>query len=152
MGILTDIHHKLLKGVSRLIYSEYKSLSNTLDANELENYFREFLIDYAEKPKNLEALKGLYELAYRQWDTYEVLEEALAEKIADYIISAINFDSYEKMDIILSIVENLSLKTVFDYIMSQYDYVKSQSVKNLIDEAYDEYSDKISDPFGVDDF
>ena len=135
-----------------MIYSEYKSLSNTLDANELENYFREFLIDYAEKPKNLEALKGLYELAYRQWDTYEVLEEALAEKIADYIISAINFDSYEKMDIILSIVENLSLKTVFDYIMSQYNYVKSQSVKNLIDEAYDEYSDKISDPFGVDDF
>ena len=56
------------------------------------------------------------------------------------------------MDIILSIVENLSLKTVFDYIMSQYNYVKSQSVKNLIDEAYDEYSDKISDPFGVDDF
>ena len=132
-------------------YSNYKSLSNSLESEALEPYFREFLSIYRDKPKTKKALSELYELAYRQWDTYEALNEEVAQALSEYLISAINFNSYEIMDTIISIVEKLSLKRVFDYILQQKRVVKNKSVLTLIEEA-EEYGSRIEDPFDVDDF
>lgn len=125
----------------------FEGISDTLDANELAGYFRQFFEIYEGKPKNINALKDLYELAYRQWDTYEPLNDELSQKTANYLISAIQFNSYDIMDTILSIVENLSLKSVFEYIINNKENIHNPSVQFLVDEAENDYADTIDDPF-----
>lgn len=125
----------------------FKGLSDTLEAKELEKYFERFLEIYGNKPNTKAALSDLYELAYRQWDTYEPLSEALSEKLTAYLMSSIRFDSFEMMDLTLSIVENLSLKSVFDYIVSKKDDIQNSSVRALVQEAENDYASIIGDPF-----
>lgn len=129
------------------MYTDFKSLPDSLEADELEVYFRQFLSFYARKPKNLEALHELYELAYRQWDTYENLDPEIERQLEDYLMAAINFKSYDVTDIIISIVENLTMKRVFDYIVRSKQYVTSSSIRKLIIEAEEEYADSIDNPY-----
>ena len=125
----------------------FDGLSDSLDAQELESYFRRFFEIYENKPKNMSALKELYELAYRQWDTYEPVSSYIVEKAENYLMSAIQINSYDIMDIILSITENLSLTHIFGYIISKKDDIHNPSVKILVEEAENDYSDTISNPF-----
>ena len=125
----------------------FGGLSDTLESKELAGYFRQFFEIYGGKPKNMTALKDLYELAYRQWDTYEPLEDEMSDKVSDYLMSAIQLNSYDIMDTVLSIVENLSLKNVFEYIIEKKDYITNPSVRTLVDEAENDYSDTIGNPF-----
>ena len=125
----------------------FGGLSDTLESKELAGYFRQFFEIYGGKPKNMTALKDLYELAYRQWDTYEPLEDEMSNKVSDYLMSAIQLNSYDVMDTVLSIVENLSLKNVFEYIIEKKDYITNPSVRTLVDEAENDYSDTIGNPF-----
>ncbi len=132
---------------------DYKNLPDSLEAEELEIYFNEFLRNYADKPKDIDALNQLYELAYRQWDTYENIAPELADRLENYIMSAINFDSYDITDIVISIVENLSLKNVFNYITDSKEGIVNPSIRKLIDEAEEEYADSIDDPYSdIDDW
>ena len=126
---------------------DFLTLPESLEAKELEEYFNLFLDEYEGKPKNLYALKQLYELAYRQWDTYEKLDEELEEKIEKYIMGAMNLSSYDITDIIISIVENLSLKNVFHYIIDCKDSIASPSIKKLIKDAKKVYYDYIDNPY-----
>ncbi len=135
------------KAVKKL-YTDYKTLPDFLKPTDLEGYFNEFLNQYSNKPRSLKALKQLYELSYRQWDTYEVLAPEISQKINEYIVSSVNLNSYDIMDTIISIVENLFLKDAFDYIISKKDSVASSSVRRLISEAQEEYSESISNPYG----
>ena len=125
----------------------FGGLSDTLEAKELAGYFRQFFEIYGGKPKNMTALKDLYELEYRQWDTYEPLEDEMSNKVSDYLMSAIQLNSYDVMDTVLSIVENLSLKNVFEYIIEKKDYITNPSVRTLVDEAENDYWDTIGNPF-----
>ena len=126
----------------------FGGLSDTLESKELAGYFRQFFKIYGGKPKNIIALKDLYELAYRQWDTYEPLEDEMSNQVSDYLLSAIQLNSYDIMDTVLSIVENLSLKNVFEYIVERKDDINNPSVRLLVDEAENDYSDTIGNPFG----
>ncbi len=130
---------------------DFKTLPNTMEADELEKYFDVFIDHYKGTPATQRSLQNLYELAYRQWDTYEMISERVSEKISNYLIKAINqfLGFYNMMDTIISIVENLSLKNVFDYIVSKLPAVKNQSVAHLITEANEDYGDIIGNPFGV---
>ena len=125
----------------------FGGLSDTLESKELAGYFRQFFEIYGGKPKNIIALKDLYELAYRQWDTYEPLEDEMSNQVSDYLLSAIQLNSYDIMDTVLSIVENLSLKNVFEYIIEKKDYITNPSVRTLVDEAENDYWDTIGNPF-----
>ena len=127
---------------------DFGGLSDTLESKELAGYFRQFFEIYGGKPKNIIALKDLYELAYRQWDTYEPLEDEMSNQVSDYLLSAIQLNSYDIMDTVLSIVENLSLKNVFEYIVERKDDINNPSVRLLVDEAENDYSDTIGNPFG----
>lgn len=132
---------------------DYKSLPDSLEVDELAVYFNEFIEEFSDKPKTLEALKQLYELAYRQWDTYENLEPEIEKKLEDYLMAAMNFKSYDVMDTIISIVENLTMKAVFDHIIGSKESVTVPSIRALIDEAEEEYSDSIANPYGdIDDW
>ena len=53
------------------------------------------------------------------------------------------------MDVILSIIENLSLKEVFQYIVSEKDNIRNISVRELVEEAENDYADIIGDPFSA---
>lgn len=127
----------------------FEELSDTISSDELKEYFKEFLKIYKNKPNHPSALKDLYELAYRQWDTYEPVSEEIAQQISEYLFSSIKFNSYDVMDTILSIVENLSLKDVFFYIVNNKEQAVNPSVRSLIDEAENDYSDIIDNPFGL---
>ena len=129
------------------MYTDYKTLSDSLGADDLEGYFNDFLEQYSNKTKSLKALRQLYELSYRQWNTYEVLAPEISKKISEYIMSSINFKSYDIMDTIISIVENLFLEDVFEFIVSKKDIVTLESVRELISEAEDEYSEAIHNPY-----
>ena len=126
---------------------DFVTLPESLEVEELEEYFNIFLDEYEGKPKNLDALKQLYELAYSQWDTYEKLKDDIAVRIEKYIMDAMNLTSYDITDIIISIVENLSLKTIFHYLIDSKDSISSPSIKRLITEAEEEYSDTIDNPY-----
>ena len=117
-------------------------------SEELAGYFREFLEVYADAPKKLTVLGELYELAYRQWDTYEKLDPSIEESLEQYLMQAMDFRSFEITDKILSIVENLSLKQSFEYIISQKDENILPAVRELIEEAEEEYGDSIENPYG----
>ncbi len=128
---------------------DLKGLSDTLDAKELEPYFRQFLDTYAPKARNKTALQELYELAYRQWDTYEPLASSLAGELTEYLLASVNLHSAEQTELLLSIVENLSLKPVFDYLIRQKDRVQNPAVRSLLEEAENDYSDTIGNPFDL---
>ena len=133
--------------------NDFRSLPESMESEDLAEYFVKFLEEYSEKPKNMVALKQLYELAYRQWDTYENIAPELADRLENYIMSAINFDSYDITDIVISIVENLSLKNVFNYITDSKEGIVNPSIRKLIDEAEEEYADSIDDPYSdIDDW
>lgn len=132
--------------------SDYKSLPSAMESSELKKYFEEFLLIYSDKKRDKKALDQLYELAYRQWDTYEALDEDIEEKLCDYVISAVDITSYNIMDTVMSIIENLSLKKPFDFVMDQRGRVNAPAVLRLLDAAYEEYHDIIGNPFGALDF
>ena len=130
------------------MYTDFSSLPDSLEAEELENYFREFLKVYSDKPKNLAALKELYELAYRQWDTYENLSPEIEKPLEEYVMAAINFKSYDVTDVIISIVENLTMKNVFEFIINSKSEVTVPSIRGLIEDAEEEYAETIHNPYG----
>src|SRR5574344_1930421 len=127
--------------------SDFKDLPESLEKNELEPYFNEFLNTYSSKSLDIEALQELYELAYRQWDTYEMLDKNISERIEEYIINSINFESFEMMDIIISITENLTLKNLYTFIINHNDNVRNVNVKRLLNEMQDEYGENLKDPY-----
>ena len=88
----------------------FEGIAETLEASELELNFKKFFDIYGDKPKNITALRDLYELAYRQWDTFEPVSDEIYKKLTEYLMAALRLNSYEIMDVILSIIENLSLK------------------------------------------
>ena len=131
--------------------TDFRSLPDSMEADELEEYFNCFLSEHGKKSGNLNDLKQLYELAYRQWNTYEPLNGDIAEKVEAYLMSSINLKSYDVTDVILSIVENLSLKNVFHYITDSKSSVSSSAILRLINEAEEEYADSIDNPYSDDD-
>lgn len=130
---------------------DFKSLPESMESDELEVYFRQFLDHYESRPCTLEALRQLYEIAYRQWDTYEALDSEIEKRVSDYVLGACDFTSYDITDVVISIVENLTLRDVFRYMTDNLDHVQNPAVRGLIEEAKDEYGDIIDDPFSLDD-
>ena len=128
---------------------DFASLPESLESEELEGYFKEFLDMYGNERVDLFTLKQLYELAYRQWDTYEFLDEELKSRLDDYVMGGLNFADYDLMDVTLSVVENLSLKSSFRYIVDNKDKAKTPQIRRLIEEAEEEYSDTIDNPFDL---
>ena len=126
---------------------DFSDLPESVDANELAGYFRNFIELYGKDDCDLFSLNQLQELAYRQWDTYESLDPEIAAELNKYIIGGIDFNDYKIMDVALSIVENLSLRDAFRYITDNKDKTFDPRVTKLIEDAEEEYSDTIDNPF-----
>ena len=127
---------------------KFSNLPDYMTIDELKTNFEKFLKYYDNYYYNIEeCLEDLYELADRQWHTYELLSVSLKAKIEEYLYKIIDLDSYPIMDWILVIIPILGLENVFFTILKRKKYIKNIEVVKLIEEAEEEYGDTVSDPY-----
>lgn len=127
---------------------KFSNLPDYMTIDELKTNFEEFLKYYDNYYYNIEeGLEDLYELADRQWHTYELLSDSLKEKIEEYLYKIIDLDSYPIIDWILVIIPRLGLENVFFTILKRKKYIKNIEVLKLIEEAEEEYGDTVSNPY-----
>lgn len=87
------------------------------------------------------------ELAERQRHTYEIITDGLKVKIEDFIVSIINYESYEIMDLVLVIIPKLALLNTFSKIVQNIDIIRDSEVIELIREAEKEYEKTVENPY-----
>lgn len=129
---------------------DYEVLPDILSVEEIEFMFKEVLEKYYQG--NIEKnkfLKILNELTDRQVMTYELLNTDIKCRIDEELCKIWNTNSYEEVDVILSIVINLGLEKCFHKIKDSLEDVEnmSQEIKSEIEDAIEEVGDNISNPY-----
>ncbi|MGN7941438.1 MULTISPECIES: hypothetical protein [Bacillaceae] len=129
---------------------DYEVLPDILSVEEIEFMFKEVLEKYYQG--NIEKnkfLKILNELTDRQVMTYELLNTDIKSKIDEELCKLWNTNSYEVVDVILSIVLNLGLEKCFHQIKDLLESIgnMSQEIKVEIEDAIEEVGDNISNPY-----
>lgn len=91
----------------------------------------------------------LSQLTDRQIMTYELLRSDIRNDIDKTLSRLWNTDSYDEVDIILSIVVNLGLEICFTKIKESLEHHKDidQSILDEILETIDEVGENISNPY-----
>ena len=91
----------------------------------------------------------LGQLTDRQVMTYELVRSDIRNDIDRTLSGLWNTDSYDEVDLILSIVVNLGLGICFEKIKESLEQNKDidQSILNEIQEAIDEVGENISNPY-----
>lgn len=129
---------------------EVENLPDILSTDTIALIFQKTLIQFEKsKIEKGEFLLILSQLTDRQVMTYELLENNTRDKL-DLTISKIwNTDSYEDVDIMLSIVVNLGLVKSFQKIKESIDMNKriDQVILAEIIETVEEVGDTISNPY-----
>lgn len=125
----------------------YKNLPDgTMDYEDMRRCYIEFLFDYQKitADKKLYAFEQLLEIAER--DMLELLEEVLINKISDFILSNIDYEDFDIMDTITSIVPTIGLENAWEIILSKKATIKNVKVVKLIEECNAEYGETVGDP------
>lgn len=129
---------------------DIEKLPDGLPTEVLLSLFRNALKDFENKILDKKVfLLILSELTDRQVRTYELLEEKTRNDVDVLMRKLWNTNSYEDVDIILSIVVNLGLKNCFIKIkesISEEDNIDS-IILNEIKETIMEVGDNISNPY-----
>ena len=91
----------------------------------------------------------LGQLTDRQVMTYELVRCDIRNDIDRTLSGLWNTDSYDEVDLILSIVVNLGLEICFEKIKESLEQDKDidQSILNEIQEAVDEVGENIANPY-----
>lgn len=91
----------------------------------------------------------LSQLTDRQVMTYELLRSDIRNDIDRTLSRLWNTDSYDEVDIILSIVVNLGLEICFNKIKESLEQYKDidKSILDEIQETIDEVGENISNPY-----
>lgn len=129
--------------------TQYESLPDSMDKNELKKYFISFLnsVDGQKNLNKMEVLEALSQLTDRQVYTYELLDEDIRIKIDYLIIKLWTSDSVEFADLATYIVVNLSLKESFCMMKNLLKSHLREDVKTIIKETIEEVGDKLDIPF-----
>ncbi|OMF06305.1 hypothetical protein MHI48_20370 [Paenibacillus sp. FSL H7-0942] len=129
---------------------DIEKLADRLPTEVLLSLFRNALKDFENKILDKKVfLLILSELTDRQIMTYELLEDKTRNEIDVLMRKLWNTNSYEDVDIILSIVVNLGLKNCFIKIkesISKEDNI-DLIILNEIKETIMEVGDHISNPY-----
>ncbi|WP_342544009.1 hypothetical protein [Lysinibacillus sp. FSL W7-1291] len=135
---------------------EYRKLPEFLSVNELASLFRDVLNDFSSNKidKNV-FLQILSQLMDRQVLTYELLHADIRANVDGVLCDLWNTESYDDVDIILSIVVNLGLKKCFqkikDSISQRQDIDKA--ILQEIQETINEVGENILNPYhGLENF
>lgn len=125
----------------------YENLPEGMSLEEVRRCLTEFLFDYQNvaEDERLYAFEQLLEISERE--TYELLDEAIILAVSDFVISNINYEDFEIMDIVLSIIPALGLKKAWDIILEKRETIKNTEVVKMINECNMEYGDTVADPY-----
>lgn len=129
---------------------EIEKLPDIMPTEALALMFQNVLIELAsENIDKQEFLLILSQLTDRQVMTYELLENETRKQVDEILCSLWNTDSYEDVDIILSIVVNLGLENCFAKIKQSItqDEKIDEIILNEILETIDEVGENISNPY-----
>ncbi|ERI09032.1 hypothetical protein [Aneurinibacillus aneurinilyticus] len=129
---------------------EFEKLPDVLPVETLALMFQDVLNDFVLKKidkKNF--LLILSQLMDRQVMTYELLESEVRNNVDMVLCRLWNTDSYEDVDIILSIVVNLGLKNCFQKIKESINQDKDidELILKEILETIDDVGDNILNPY-----
>ncbi|WP_242217406.1 hypothetical protein [Bacillus cereus group sp. BfR-BA-01380] len=129
---------------------EIEKLPDRMPTGALALMFQNVLIELAsENIDKQEFLLIFSQLTDRQVMTYELLENETRKQVDEVLCSLWNTDSYEDVDIILSIVVNLGLENCFAKIkqsITQNEKI-DEMILNEILETIDEVGENISNPY-----
>ncbi|WP_211748059.1 hypothetical protein [Paenibacillus sp. Marseille-Q4541] len=129
---------------------EIEKLPDRMPSETLALIFQNVLIEFAlENIDKREFLLILSQLTDRQVMTYEVLENETRKQVDKILCNLWNTDSYEDVDIILSIVVNLGLENCFVKIkesIKQNEKIDGMILNEIL-ETIDEVGVNISNPY-----
>jgi hypothetical protein len=129
---------------------EIENLPDRLPAGILLALFQDALDQFRKEEIERDVfLIILGQLTDRQVMTYELVRSDIRNDIDRTLSGLWNTDSYDEVDLILSIVVNLGLGICFEKIKESLDQNKDidQSILNEIQEAIDEVGENISNPY-----
>ena len=129
---------------------EIEKLPDIMPTTELTLMFHNVIIEFAsENIVKQEFLLILSQLTDRQVMTYELLENETRKQVDETLCSLWNTESYEDVDIILSIVVNLGLENCFAKIKESINQNEKidEMILNEILETIDEVGENISNPY-----
>ncbi|GLI83132.1 hypothetical protein ANABIO32_08220 [Rossellomorea marisflavi] len=129
---------------------EIENLPDRLPAGILLALFQDALDQFRKEEIEKDVfLIILGQLTDRQVMTYELVRSDIRNDIDRTLSGLWNTDSYDEVDLILSIVVNLGLEICFEKIKESLDQNKDidQSILNEIQEAIDEVGENISNPY-----
>ncbi|KAA1257044.1 hypothetical protein LF1_56820 [Rubripirellula obstinata] len=96
--------------------TKYELLPDSMAASDLETLFNELLL--SNTPDPLVTTNALYELATRQWHTYEPLAPSVAQRIDDWLVTNWDTNSLAFTDTATAIVAHLRLPRTLQIIRS----------------------------------
>ncbi|MFJ5718347.1 hypothetical protein [Neobacillus sp. NPDC093127] len=129
---------------------KYRDLPDYLSVTELNSHFSDLLgyieANYAASP--LGKSEALYELADRQFNTYEYLEESLKERIDSWVISIWNIDNFKLIDNLLSLIALLGLQKSFLTAKTSLANTNlNPEVRTELEDTVTELEGNVSDPY-----
>ena len=90
----------------------------------------------------------MYELAERQFNTYENLEESLKDRIDNWVISIWNIDNHKLIDNLLSLIALLGLQKSFLTAKTSLANTNlNPEVRNDIEDTVTELEGNVSDTY-----
>lgn len=130
--------------------TKFHELPDSIECGKMKEYFEEYLAYYGNNTnsENMKyALSELFELADRQWHTYQLLEESVKKKVERYLENVIDFEDSEIMDYILCIIPRIGLSNLFSYILENKNAIQNREILLNIMESEDEYGDTVDNPY-----
>ena len=124
---------------------DYSKLPDSMEKVEVKEKIDEFLVGIDQSLLQWK-FDQLFELADRQFYTYEKLDDETITRIETFILENIDYECYEVVDTVLVIILRLGMKDLFDKIYLNLPNITNQSVKDVIIETKREYSN-IDDPY-----
>lgn len=125
-------------------------LPDYMDARVLEKYFYDFLkhIKTSRELSLQEASEALYELADRQWHTYELISSNVRYEIENWIEEVWNLNSKGFIDNITSVIGYLGLGRSFKLIKQSLELdIKDKEIKQILLDTVKELDGNVEDPY-----
>lgn len=141
----------IIKGELKMDAQKINSLPDSVSPELLQMLFEDLVRNFNDN--NIEKHKFFYiliELTDRQVMTYEILEQNIKNEIDHILCQLWNTDSYDDVDIILSVVVNLGLGCCFKKIKQSAVEKKAEMDKLILAEILemiDEAGDHIDNPY-----
>lgn len=129
--------------------NKYKELPDRMESKNLEPYFEEFMRENEATKDYNNMIDDLYELADRQWNSYELMEPQLLDRFDKWFQLKLNdneFD-YHYIEATIVIMCMLGLQKSFNELKSVKNKIRNEKVVAIIDHSLKYREVIVKDPF-----